>query len=146
MPCRPYFLAGPVRGLATIPWGSTFPSSGHWALTADHTTVEHYARTASCRGSRAHSHARPRRRAGTAPGSASLASGPREQAADPCRVGRAPCKPGREGRCRPGPGNSKKILFYFLFGFKLNSNFKKIYLNIQSSKNYEINSVGFIIF
>jgi hypothetical protein len=33
-------------------------------------------------------------------------------------------------------GNSKKFIFYFLLGFKLNSNFKKLYLNIQSSKNY----------
>jgi hypothetical protein len=44
------------------------------------------------------------------------------------------------------PGNSKKILFYFSFGFKLNSNFKNLYLNIQSSKNYEISYVKFIIF
>jgi hypothetical protein len=42
-------------------------------------------------------------------------------------------------------GNSK-FLFYFSFGFKLNSNFKILYLNIQSSKNYEISSIGFIIF
>jgi hypothetical protein len=33
-------------------------------------------------------------------------------------------------------GNSKKFIFYFLLGFKLNLNFKKLYLNIQSSKNY----------
>jgi hypothetical protein len=40
----------------------------------------------------------------------------------------------------------QKFLFYFSFGFKLISNFKILYLNIQSSKNYEISSVGFIIF
>jgi hypothetical protein len=57
-------------------------------------------------------------------------------------------------RCVHGPSSVlaqkpfkiKKILFYFSFDFKLNSNFKNLYLNIQSSKNYEINSVGFIIF
>jgi hypothetical protein len=59
-----------------------------------------------------------------------------------------------KGRCRPGPRADfspvtrefKKILFYFSFGFKLNSNFKNLYPNIQSSKSYEISSVGFIIF
>jgi hypothetical protein len=44
------------------------------------------------------------------------------------------------------PFKNKKFIFYFLFGFKLNSYFKKLYLNIQSSKNDEISSVGFIIF
>jgi hypothetical protein len=44
------------------------------------------------------------------------------------------------------PFKNKKFLFYFSFGFKLNSNFKNLYLIIQSSKNYEISSVGFIIF
>jgi hypothetical protein len=34
----------------------------------------------------------------------------------------------------------------WLIRFKLNSNFKNLYLNIQSFKNYEISSVGFIIF
>jgi hypothetical protein len=44
------------------------------------------------------------------------------------------------------PFKKLKIHFYFSFGFKLNSNFKILYLNIQSFKNYEISSVGFIIF
>jgi hypothetical protein len=39
-----------------------------------------------------------------------------------------------------------KSLFYFHFSFKLNLNFKNLYLNIQGSQNYEISSVGFIIF
>jgi hypothetical protein len=68
----------------------------------------------------------------------------------PIHVGKAAH---REGHCRPGPHADfgpvdrelKKILFYFLFGFKLNSNFKILYLNIQSSKNYEISSIGVII-
>jgi hypothetical protein len=62
--------------------------------------------------------------------------------------------PGRKGRCQPGPCADfglvarifKNFHFYFSFSFKLNSNFKNLYLNIQSSKNYEISSVGFIIF
>jgi hypothetical protein len=41
-------------------------------------------------------------------------------------------------RCAHGPSSvlaqkpfkNKKFLFYFLFGFKLNSNFKNLYLNI----------------
>jgi hypothetical protein len=36
--------------------------------------------------------------------------------------------------------------FSICFGFSINSNFENLYLNIQSSKNYEISSVGFIIF
>jgi hypothetical protein len=94
------------------------------------------------------------RRAGVAPEPASLVGGLREQATGSRRAGRAPRAPGREGRCHRGPCANfglvawkfKKILFYFSFGFKLNSNFKKLYLNIQSSKNYEISVVGFIIF
>jgi hypothetical protein len=43
------------------------------------------------------------------------------------------------------PFRIRKFLFYFSFGFKLDSNFTILYLNIQSSKNYEISSVGFII-
>jgi hypothetical protein len=39
---------------------------------------------------------------------------------------------------------AKKIIFSF--GFNLNLNFEKLYLNIQSSKNYETSSVGFVIF
>jgi hypothetical protein len=39
-----------------------------------------------------------------------------------------------------------KFLFLFFIQFPLNSNFKILYLNIQSSKNYETSSVGFIIF
>jgi hypothetical protein len=45
-----------------------------------------------------------------------------------------------------GPRILKKNHFLFSFGFKLNSNFKNLYLNIKSSKNYEISSVGFIFF
>jgi hypothetical protein len=41
---------------------------------------------------------------------------------------------------------NKQFLCYFSFNFKLNSNFKILYLNMQSSKNYKISSVGFIIF
>jgi hypothetical protein len=44
------------------------------------------------------------------------------------------------------PFKNFKFISYFHFGFKLNSNFKILYLNIQSSKNYEISSIGFIIF
>jgi hypothetical protein len=54
------------------------------------------------------------------------------------------------GRARLGPRSHlfffKKIIFYFSFGFNLNSNLKNLYLNIQSTKKYEISSVGFIIF
>jgi hypothetical protein len=151
MPCHPPFLVGPVRGLATMSWGSTFPSSDHWALTADCCAL-----TASCRVSsaRSRSRARPRRRADAAPGLASLACGLREQAASPHWIDRALCEPGHEGRCRPRPHADfvpvarefKKFIFYFLFSFKLNSNFKNLYLNIQSFKTYEINFIGFIIF
>jgi hypothetical protein len=45
-----------------------------------------------------------------------------------------------------GPLISEVVLSQFPSGFSLNSNFKKLYLNIQTSKNYEISSVGFIIF
>jgi hypothetical protein len=90
---------------------------------------------------------------GAVPGPASLAGEPRKQATGPRRAGRAPCASGREGRCRLGPHADfgpvarefKKFLFYFLLSFKLNPNFKKLYLNIQSSKIYEISYVGFII-
>jgi hypothetical protein len=44
-----------------------------------------------------------------------------------------------------GPGILKNH-FLFSFGLKLNLNFKNLFLNMQSSKNYEICSVGFIIF
>jgi hypothetical protein len=54
------FLTGPVRGIVTIPWGSTFSSSGRWALAVGRTTVEHCARTAGCRASRERSHVRTR--------------------------------------------------------------------------------------
>jgi hypothetical protein len=42
------------------------------------------------------------------------------------------------------PVKIRKIYFLFPSGFSLNSNFRNLYLNIQSSKNYEISSVGFI--
>jgi hypothetical protein len=38
-----------------------------------------------------------------------------------------------------------KFPFLFFIRFPLNSNFKNLYLNIQSSKNYETSFVGFII-
>jgi hypothetical protein len=41
---------------------------------------------------------------------------------------------------------NKNFSFLFSFSFNLNSNFENLYLNIQSSKNYDISSVGFIIF
>jgi hypothetical protein len=154
MPYRPPFLAEPVCGIATMPSGSTFPSSGHWALTINRAIVENCAHTVGCQASQERSRARSRRRVGIAPGPASLACGPCEQAAGPHWVGHAPCEPGHEGRSRPGPHADfgpvarefKKFIFYFSFGFKLNSNFKNLYLNIRSSKNYEISSVGFKIF
>jgi hypothetical protein len=37
-----------------------------------------------------------------------------------------------------------KFPFLFFIQFPLNSNFKNVYLNIHSSKNYETSSVGFI--
>jgi hypothetical protein len=46
----------------------------------------------------------------------------------------------------PVAGLIRKIHFLFYFGFSLNSNFENLYLNIQSSKNYEISSIGFVIF
>jgi hypothetical protein len=39
-----------------------------------------------------------------------------------------------------------KFPFLFFIRFPLNSNFKNLYLSIQSSKNYETNSVQFIFF
>jgi hypothetical protein len=45
----------------------------------------------------------------------------------------------------PVPVLKLKIHFLFSFGSNLNSNIEKLYLNIQSSKNYEISSVGFKI-
>jgi hypothetical protein len=154
MPYRPPFLAEPVHGIAMVPRGSTFSSSGHWSLAASCAIVECCARTVGCRASRERSGARSRLRTGVAPGPTSLACAPREQAASPCRAGHAPRDPGREGRCRPGPRANfgpvawefKKFVFYFSFDFKLNSNFKNVYLNIRSSKNYEIGSAGFLIF
>jgi hypothetical protein len=98
MPYRPHFLAG-VRGLATMSWGSTIPSSSHWVLMASRATVERCACIAGYRAS----HARPRRRAGAAPGPASLACGPCEQAAGSRQASRASREPGHEGRCQPGP-------------------------------------------
>jgi hypothetical protein len=147
-------LTEPVRGIVTMLWGSTFPSSGHWALATGRAMMERCARTAGCRASRECSRTCSRRRAGAAPGPTSLACGLRKQAVGPRRAGHAPRELGHEGRCRPGPRADfslvarefKKFIFYFSFGFKLNSNFKILYLNIQNSKNYEISSVGFIIF
>jgi hypothetical protein len=55
-------------------------------------------------------------------------------------------------RARAGLGFGPKVVvdlkfpFLFFIQFPLNSNFKNLYLNIQSSKNYEISFVGFIIF
>jgi hypothetical protein len=68
------------------------------------------------------------RRAGAAPGSASLTGGPRGQAAH--RVRWAAVVLGPVPILARWPGNFKKFLFYFSFGFKLNSNFKNLYLNI----------------
>jgi hypothetical protein len=84
-------------------------------------------------------------------------SGPkvsREQATGPRGAGRVSqaaagrARVVRAGRARFRPiSNFKlKILFYSFIQFQLNSNFKKLYLNIQSSKNYEISSFRFIIF
>jgi hypothetical protein len=149
MPCRPHFHAGPVRGIATIPWGSTVPSSGHWALVAGRTTMERCARIAGCRAS----HARSRRRASTAPGPSSLACGPREQASSLRRAGYVPHEPGREGHCRPrrradfGPvaqGFKKNPFLLFEIIWTV-LNFENSYLFVQSSKIYEISSIGFII-
>jgi hypothetical protein len=134
MPCYPYFLAGSVRGLATMLWGSTFPSSGHWALVADHATVERCGSTVGCRASRARSRACSRRRAGAAPWPASLACGPREQAVGPRRAGRAPREPGRNGHCRPGhradfgpvAREFKKIHFLFFIRFQTEFKLQKI--------------------
>jgi hypothetical protein len=39
-----------------------------------------------------------------------------------------------------------KIPFLFFYSVQLISNIKNLYLNLQSSKNYEISSIGFIIF
>jgi hypothetical protein len=87
-------------------------------------------------------------------GLALLARGLRKQTTGPRRAGHVSREPGREGCCRPEPRADfgpvarelKKFIFYFSFGFKLNSNFKNLCLKIQSSKNYEISSIGFIIF
>jgi hypothetical protein len=94
-------------------------------------------------------------------GPASLARGPREQAVGSHRVGHASrakhfgamAEPQQVehalctwAKLSPEAVLKLKFLFYFHFSFKLNSNFKNLYLNIQSSKNYEISSVGFIIF
>jgi hypothetical protein len=55
-------------------------------------------------------------------------------------------------RARAGLGFSPeavfdlKFPFLFFIQFLRNSNFTNLYLNIQSSKNYESSSVGFIIF
>jgi hypothetical protein len=128
----PAFSCRPVRGIATIPWGSMFLSSDHWVLTASHATMERCAHTVGCQASRECSRARSRRRAGAAPGPASLACGLHEQTTGPRRVGHALREPGHEVHCRPGPRANfgpvaqefKKIIFYFSFGFKLNSNLK----------------------
>jgi hypothetical protein len=58
----------------------------------------------------------------------------------------ARCAHGPSSVSAQNPFKNKKLLFYFSFGFKLNSNFKNLYRNIQRSKNYETSSVGFIIF
>jgi hypothetical protein len=80
----------------------------------------------------------PERRAGAEPRLASLACGLRKQAVGSRWVGRVSLEPGHEGRCQPGPRADfgpvaqefKKLLLYFSFGFKLNSNFKNLHLNI----------------
>jgi hypothetical protein len=54
---RSPFLVGPMHGIVMIPWGSTFPSSGRWALAACRTMLERWVRTAGCRASRERSHA-----------------------------------------------------------------------------------------
>jgi hypothetical protein len=120
---------------------------------AGHAMVERCARTTGCRARRAHSRMCSRRRAGAALGPASLACEPREQDTVLARQAashvRQAVKAGDGARANFGPVApefKKKILFYFSFFFKLNSNFKFFYLNIQSCKNYETSSVGFIIF
>jgi hypothetical protein len=64
--------------------------------------------------------------------------GPRRLSAYCVLAGRAHFQP--DGRLKI------EIIFHFYFDSNANSNFKILYLNIQSSKNYEISSVGFIIF
>jgi hypothetical protein len=71
----------------------------------------------------------------------------------PCRFGDVAGRDRPSAHCAHRPSSVsaqesfriRNFLFYFSFGFKLNSNFGNLYLNIQSSKNYEISSVGFII-
>jgi hypothetical protein len=83
--------------------------------------------------------ARPARRRGPRPAANQACCGPH----CPVRFGVV-----HAGRAQFWPSSRLKLkkYFLFLFGFKLNSNFRNLYLNIQSPKNYEISSVGFIIF
>jgi hypothetical protein len=126
---------------------AAWPSSSRRWTTVSRATAhalsvsgaDHAAPCAHCAQTRAASYSRPGQFWAAIPRPARRGGQAAAGRVRAVRVGRAWFRPKSSLKI-------KKFLFYFSFGFKLNSNFKILYLNIQSSKNYETSSIGFINF